>query len=94
MGLVLTNDGWRIPQELWARMEPLLPPHPAHPLGCHNPRVPDRDAMNAILSSCARARPVCAGSRIPRSLVASRRFGVSFCGFASGLLFVPFPLIS
>ena len=20
-----------------------------HPLGCHNPRVPDRDAMNAIL---------------------------------------------
>jgi hypothetical protein len=49
MGLVLTNDGWRIPKELWARMEPLLPPRPAHPLGCHNPRVPDRDAMNAIL---------------------------------------------
>ena len=48
MGLVLTNDGWRIPQELWARMEPLLPPRPAHPLGCHNPRVPDRAAMNAI----------------------------------------------
>ena len=22
---------------------------PVHPLGCHNPRVPDRDAMNAIL---------------------------------------------
>jgi len=49
MGLVLTNDGWRIPKELWARMERLLPPHPAHPLGCHNHRVPDRDAMNAIL---------------------------------------------
>jgi transposase len=29
--------------------EPLLPPRPSHPLGCHNPRVPDRDAMNAIL---------------------------------------------
>jgi putative transposase len=49
MGLVLTDDGWRIPKEVWARMEPLLPPRPPHPLGCHNPRVPDRDAMNAIL---------------------------------------------
>ena len=30
-------------------MEPLLPPRPEHPLGRHNPRVPDRDAMEAIL---------------------------------------------
>ena len=29
-------------------MEPLLPPRPKHPLGCHNPRVPDRAAMDAI----------------------------------------------
>jgi transposase len=29
-------------------MEPLLPPRPRHPLGCHNPRVPDRAAMDAI----------------------------------------------
>src|SRR3712207_9433464 len=29
-------------------MEPLLPPRPKHPLGCHNPRVPDRSAMDAI----------------------------------------------
>src|ERR671922_1195512 len=49
MGLVVEDDGWRIPDEVWARMEPLLPPRPSHPLGCHNPRVPDRDAMNAIL---------------------------------------------
>jgi len=49
MGLVLKDDGWRIPDEVWARMEPLLPERLAHPLGCHNPRVPDRDAMNAIL---------------------------------------------
>ncbi|MBA3400599.1 MAG: IS5 family transposase [Actinobacteria bacterium] len=49
MGLVLKDDGWRIPDEVWAQMEPLLPERPAHPLGCHNPRVPDRDAMNAIL---------------------------------------------
>jgi transposase len=49
MGLVAKDDGWRIPDETWERMEPLLPPRPSHPLGCHNPRVPDRDAMNAIL---------------------------------------------
>jgi putative transposase len=42
------DDGWRLPDELWARMEPLLPPRPPHPLGCHNPRVPDRAAMDAI----------------------------------------------
>jgi len=49
MGLVVRDDGWRIPDATWERMGPLLPPRPAHPLGCHNPRVPDREAMNAIL---------------------------------------------
>jgi transposase len=41
-------DKWRIPDALWERMEPLLPPRKPHPLGCHNPRVPDRNAMDAI----------------------------------------------
>ena len=49
MGLVDRDDGWRIPDWLWQRIEPLLPERPPHPLGCHNPRVPDRDAMDAIL---------------------------------------------
>ncbi len=49
MGLIVKDDGWRIPDKLWEKIEPLLPPRPVHPLGCHNPRVPDRDAMNAIL---------------------------------------------
>src|SRR5215210_522286 len=49
VGLVNRDDGWRIPDETWARMERLLPPRPVHPLGCHNPRVPDREALNAIL---------------------------------------------
>ncbi len=49
MGLVVRDDGWRVPDWLWAEVEPLLPGRPAHPLGCHNPRVPDRDAMDAIL---------------------------------------------
>ena len=42
------DDGWRLPDELWARLAPLLPPRPGHPLGCHNPRVPDRAAMDAV----------------------------------------------
>ena len=49
MGLVNRDDRWRMPDWLWERIEPLLPPRPPHPLGCHNPRVPDRDAMDAIL---------------------------------------------
>jgi putative transposase len=49
MGLVKQDDGWRLPDELWAKMEPLLPPRPKHPLGCHNPRTPDRRAMEGIV---------------------------------------------
>jgi transposase len=41
-------EKWRIPDGLWERIEPLLPPRKPHPLGCHNPRVPDRNAMDAI----------------------------------------------
>ena len=39
---------WRIPDELWEKIEPLLPARKAHPGGCHRPRVPDRAAMDAI----------------------------------------------
>jgi transposase len=49
MGMVKQDDGWRLPDRLWAQMEPLLPPRKPHPLGCHNPRVSDRAAMDAIL---------------------------------------------
>jgi putative transposase len=53
MGLVSADDGWRMPDWLWERVEPLLPPAPLHPLGCHRPRhrprVPNREAMDAIL---------------------------------------------
>ena len=43
------HRAWRIPDELWERIEPLLPPRKSHPLGCHRPRVDDRKAMEAIL---------------------------------------------
>jgi transposase len=39
---------WRIPDALWAHIQPLLPPRKPHPLGCHRPRVDDRRAMDAI----------------------------------------------
>src|SRR3954454_3170142 len=42
------DDQWRIPDPLWERIRPLLPPRPHHPLGGHNPRVNDRRAMDAI----------------------------------------------
>ena len=47
--LVSRDDGWRLPDWLWDRIEALLPLLPFHPLGCCAPRVPDRDAMDAIL---------------------------------------------
>jgi putative transposase len=50
MGLVSRDDGWRMPDWLWERIEPLIPvPVDNHPLGCHRPRVANRAAMDAIL---------------------------------------------
>lgn len=45
---VAYQDKWRIPDALWEKIEPLLPPRKPHPLGCHNPPVPARQAMDAI----------------------------------------------
>lgn len=49
MGLVTKGDAWCLTDEVWEQIEPLLLVRKLHPLGCHNPRVADRDAMNAIL---------------------------------------------
>lgn len=46
--LGVRDDGWRISDQMWERIEGLLPARPAHPLGCHRRRVPDRSAMDAI----------------------------------------------
>lgn len=46
--MVKEEDGWRLPERLWAQREPLLPPRKPHPLGCHNLRLSDRAAMNAL----------------------------------------------
>ena len=37
MGLVKKDDGWRLPDELWAKMEPLLPPRPTASAGVPQP---------------------------------------------------------
>lgn len=48
MGEVRGADWW-VPDELWARMEPLLPPHRnTHRFGGGRPRRPDRDCADAI----------------------------------------------
>jgi transposase len=43
-----TRRAWRIPDEWWERLEPLLPPRQPHPLGGHRPRGDDRKALEAI----------------------------------------------
>jgi transposase len=49
MGLVDRDDGWRMPDWLWERVEPLLPDPPEHPLGTHRRGLPKRQVMDAIL---------------------------------------------
>lgn len=50
MGLVTKEDGWRLSDEVWEKMAPLIPkPKDNHPLGGHRRRIPDRQVMQAIL---------------------------------------------
>ena len=49
VGLVDRDDGWRMPDWLWERIEPLLPAPPEHPLGTHRRGLPKRQVMDAIL---------------------------------------------
>jgi len=52
------DDGWRIPDELWKHIEPLLPPKRSYP-------KPDRQAMDAIFYVL---RTGCPWKALPRSL--------------------------
>jgi transposase len=95
MGLVNKDDEWRIPDELWALMEPLLPEnHKPHPLGCHNPRKPDREAMNAILLvlrtgmqwNALNGTGLCSSSRAHRRFIEWVEVGVFLEFWQQGLL--------
>ena len=70
------GQSWQMPDTLWVRIAPLIPAGKPHPLGCHNPRVPDRRAMEAIFFV---ARTGCQwnalnGTGICSSSAAHRRF--------------------
>ncbi|MCP4086560.1 MAG: transposase [Actinomycetia bacterium] len=42
--------GPEVVEAIWAAIEPILPPpDTSHPLGCHNPRVPDKVCFRGIL---------------------------------------------
>ena len=88
------DDGWRLPDALWAKMERLLPPRPKHPLGCHNPRVPDRAAVDAIFfvlrTGCQwnalRETTICSSSSAHRRFQEWTRAGVFAAFWCEGLL--------
>jgi transposase len=94
MGKMVQDDGWRLPEELWVRMEPLLPERPPHPLGCHNPRVPDRSAMDAIFFvlrtgsqwQALRATGICSPSSAYRRFREWAEAGVFEAFWRAGLL--------
>ncbi len=94
MGLATQDDGWRIPDELWEKMEPLLPARKPHPLGCHNPPVPPRHAMNAILfvlrTGCQwnalNATGICSSSAAHRWFMEWTKAGVFEAFWRQGLL--------
>lgn len=45
----MTGSKWRISDELWEKMLPLIPQHKTnHPPGTHRKRVDNRAAMDAI----------------------------------------------
>ena len=62
-----TDDAWRLPDALWERLEPLLPPAPPKPPG-GRPRMANRQAMEAMLYVL---RTGCQWKRLPRSVGAA-----------------------
>jgi putative transposase len=94
MGLVSRDDGWRMPDWLWERIESLLPVPPSHPLGCHRPRVPNRAAMDAILLvlrtgmqwNALDATGICSSSSAHRRFLEWERAGVFAEIWRQGLL--------
>jgi putative transposase len=75
-------------------MELLLPARPMHPLGCHNPRVPDRAAMDAIFfvlrTGChwnaLRETRICSSSSAHRRFQEWVKAGVFAAFWREGLL--------
>jgi transposase len=93
-GLVDRDDGWRMPDWLWEKIEPLLPPPPPHPLGCHRVGIPKRRVMDAILLvlrtgmqwNALRAFAICNSSTAHRRFQEWERAGVFHEIWRQGLL--------
>jgi len=87
------KNAYRVSDALWAKIERLLPPRKPHPLGCHNPRVPDRQAMDAIFfvlrTGCQwnalNATGICSSSSAHRRFQEWRAAGVFEKLWAMGL---------
>src|SRR5450756_1633638 len=92
--MVSRDDGWRLPDWLWERIVLLLPARPFHPLGTHRSRVPDRDAMDAILLvlrtgmqwNALNATGVCSSSAAHRRFQEWEQAGVFHEFWRQGLL--------
>jgi transposase len=92
MEIEAVGSDWRIPDELWERIEPLIPPECPKPKG-GRPRMPNRKAMDAIFYVL---RTGCQWKALPRSLGAPstvhdrfqewRKAGVFHRLWQSGLL--------
>jgi putative transposase len=93
MSLPTASQSWRMPDELWEKVKPFLPPGKPHPLGCHRPRVDDRKAMDAIFyrlrTGCQwkalDATGICSGSSAHRRFQEWTQAGVFQRLWAQGL---------
>ncbi len=64
MAKEVVNEAYRIPDETWEQIEPLLPPELPKPAGEHS-QMDSRKAMEAIL---CRVRTDCNRESLPRDL--------------------------
>lgn len=91
----MANSKWRISDELWEKMCPLIPEHKTqHPLGRHRKRVDNRAAMDAIFfvlrTGCQwntlNATRICSSSSAHRRFQEWRDAGVFERFWQNGLL--------
>jgi len=83
MGLVSSDDGWRMPEWLWEMIDPLLPSAPSHPLGLSSAAGAERccDGRDSVGVADGMQWNALSATGICSSSSAHRRFaGVGRCG--------------